>query len=64
MWMYLQTVVEFNRVRQPIGDGLADLSLENYVEMRSKTAKPWWVAKRKLELVQYISGHGVKMIVV
>jgi kynurenine 3-monooxygenase len=40
---------EFNRVRQPSGPALADLSLNNYVEMRSLTAKPWFAAKRRID---------------
>lgn len=42
---------EFNRVRQPIGDAIADLSLQNYNDMASRTASAWFVTKRRLELV-------------
>jgi len=44
---------EFNRIRQPIGDAIADLSLQNYDEMASKTASVWFLAKRRLELMLY-----------
>lgn len=50
---YHKAVPEFNKVRQPIGEALAQLSLGNYEEMRAKTASPWWVTKRKTELLLY-----------
>lgn len=42
---------KFNEVRVPTGHAIADLSQENYVEMRSKTASPVFVAKKKIEKV-------------
>ncbi|ETO20720.1 kynurenine 3-monooxygenase [Reticulomyxa filosa] len=44
---------EFSRLRQPSTEGLAHLSLENYVEMRSLTAQRWFVYKKKLEQVNF-----------
>jgi kynurenine 3-monooxygenase len=35
--------------RQPAGDGLADLSYGNYVEMRSHTANPGFLLQKKVE---------------
>lgn len=40
---------EFALRRQPAGEGLADLSLENYAEMRSHTASPLWVLSKQIE---------------
>jgi kynurenine 3-monooxygenase len=42
---------EFALRRQPAGEGLADLSLENYAEMRSHTASPLWVLSKQIESV-------------
>eukprot|EP00484_Ammonia_sp_Unknown_P023800 CAMPEP_0197034078 /NCGR_PEP_ID=MMETSP1384-20130603/12282_1 /TAXON_ID=29189 /ORGANISM="Ammonia sp." /LENGTH=514 /DNA_ID=CAMNT_0042463957 /DNA_START=10 /DNA_END=1554 /DNA_ORIENTATION=- len=40
---------EFSRHRQPSTAALSKLSLQNYVEMRSLTAKQWFVYKKKFE---------------
>lgn len=42
-------ITEFNQVRQPAGEALGELSLENYVEMRAKTASRLFVWKKKLD---------------
>eukprot|EP01084_Bolivina_argentea_P115244 204969_1 len=39
----------FSKTRQPATEALSHLSLQNYVEMRSLTAKQWFVYKKKLE---------------
>ena len=39
----------FSAHRQPSAEALSQLSLQNYVEMRSLTAKKWFVYKKKLE---------------
>jgi kynurenine 3-monooxygenase len=39
----------FNEIRVPTGHAIAELSLENYIEMRSKTASPLFVTKKKIE---------------
>merc|ERR1719474_42101 len=41
----------FSAHRQPSTEALSQLSLQNYVEMRSLTAKRWFVYKKKLEKV-------------
>ncbi len=41
----------FSAHRQPSAEALSVLSLQNYVEMRSLTAKRWFVYKKKLEKV-------------
>jgi len=46
----IETVFDaFTEHRQPSTDALSRLSLQNYVEMRSLTAKQWFVYKKKLE---------------
>ena len=40
---------EFSAHRQPSTQALSDLSLQNYVEMRSLTAKQWFIYKKKVE---------------
>lgn len=42
-------VPRFAESRKPAGDALAKLSLENYVEMRHKTAVKSWLVRRKLD---------------
>lgn len=49
------TLNEFNKQRVDAGHALAELSLENYVEMRSKTASPLFVLKKRIEsILHYI----------
>ncbi|MBM3268219.1 MAG: FAD-dependent monooxygenase [Candidatus Sericytochromatia bacterium] len=40
---------EYEQARKENTDALADLALENFVEMRSKVARPGWVARKNLE---------------
>jgi len=40
---------EYSRLRQPAADALADLSLNNYIEMRSKTASTWFRFRKRIE---------------
>lgn len=42
---------EFSRQRVQAGQALADLSLDNYIEMRAKTASTLFVLRKKLESV-------------
>lgn len=46
-----QAIPLFSDVRQPTGNAIADLSLQNYVEMRSHTAMPWFKMKKTLDLL-------------
>src|SRR5574337_260126 len=39
---------EFQRVRQPDADAIAQMALENYIEMRDSVADPHYLAKREL----------------
>jgi kynurenine 3-monooxygenase len=39
---------EFQRIRQPNADAIAEMALENYVEMRDSVADPHYLAKREL----------------
>lgn len=41
---------EFFKLRKPNGDGVANLALENYIEMRSGVIDPNFIKKRQLEL--------------
>ena len=40
---------EYTRVRKPNGDGVQDLSIQNYVVMRDKTADPLFLLQKKIE---------------
>ena len=44
---------EISKTRPAATDALSDLSLRNYVEMRSLTAKTWFVYKKKFERVTF-----------
>ncbi|MAW20939.1 MAG: kynurenine 3-monooxygenase [Flavobacteriales bacterium] len=41
--------VEYSQNRKPNGDGLQDLSIQNYVVMRDKTADPEFLLQKKIE---------------
>ncbi|MES1910104.1 MAG: hypothetical protein MHM6MM_002761 [Cercozoa sp. M6MM] len=51
---------EFSRVWRPAADALADLSLANYREMASLTARPWFSWKKALErfLTEHVPASG------
>ena len=40
---------EYNRVRKPNGDAIADLSLRNFVEMRDLVSDPEFIFRKKIE---------------
>ncbi|MBS1730979.1 MAG: FAD-dependent monooxygenase [Bacteroidetes bacterium] len=40
---------EYQSVRKPDGDAIADLAVENFIEMRAKTADPKFLMQKKLE---------------
>lgn len=40
---------EYERLRKPAGDGIADLALENFIEMRDKVADPRFLWRKKIE---------------
>ena len=42
-------VPAFAESRRPAGDALGQLSLDNYVEMRHKTASPAWLLRKRLD---------------
>lgn len=46
---WLQTFSEFTALRKPNADAIADMALENFIEMRDKTASPLFRAKKKVE---------------
>ncbi len=50
---------EFQRRRQPDADAIAQMALENYIEMRDSVADPHYLAKRELGamLAARIPGH-------
>jgi kynurenine 3-monooxygenase len=50
---------EFQRIRQPNADAIAEMALENYVEMRDSVADPHYLARRQLGalLAARIPGH-------
>lgn len=43
------TVREFARIRKPAGDAIGDLSLDNYIEMRHKTASSLFLLRQRIE---------------
>ena len=54
-----EVFAEFQRVRQPNADAIAQMALENYIEMRDSVADPHYLAKRELGamLAAQIPGH-------
>ena len=40
---------EFSKMRKPNGDGLQDLSLQNFIVMRDKTADPQFLLQKQIE---------------
>ena len=50
---------EFQRLRQPNADAIAQMALENYIEMRDSVADPHYLAKRELGalLAQRLPSH-------
>jgi kynurenine 3-monooxygenase len=40
---------EYNHLRKPDGDAVADLALANFIEMRDKTADPKFLLQKKIE---------------
>ncbi len=40
---------EFSRIRKPNGDAIADLALQNYIEMRDLVADPMFLLRKKIE---------------
>jgi len=40
---------EYQRLRKPDGDAIADLALQNFVEMRDKVADPVFLLRKKIE---------------
>ena len=44
----------FARRRKPAGDAIADLALDNFIEMRDRVASPLFLARKKLE--KFLSG--------
>ncbi len=46
---WLRTFSELGAVRKPNAEAIADMALENFVEMRDKTASPLFRGKKKVE---------------
>lgn len=46
-----KAIPEYSRVRRPQANAIADLSLHNYIEMRSKTASPLFRLRKRVEAV-------------
>lgn len=42
---------EFSRMRKPDTDAIADMALENYIEMRDKVADPKYIRHREIEKI-------------
>jgi kynurenine 3-monooxygenase len=42
-------LTEYQRLRKPDGDAIADLAIANFVEMRDKTADPKFLLQKKIE---------------
>ncbi|TVR78690.1 MAG: FAD-dependent monooxygenase [Saprospirales bacterium] len=45
-----RTFSQFQRVRKPDADAIADLAIDNFLEMRDRVADPVFMQKRKLEM--------------
>lgn len=44
-----KTLPEYQHLRKPDGDAIADLAIGNFIEMRDKTADPKFVLQKKIE---------------
>jgi kynurenine 3-monooxygenase len=42
---------EYQRLRKPDGDAIADLAIQNFIEMRDKTADPRFLLQKKIEAI-------------
>jgi kynurenine 3-monooxygenase len=52
---------EYQRLRKPDGDAIADLAVANFVEMRDKTADPKFLLQKKIE-AKFSEKHPDKWI--
>jgi kynurenine 3-monooxygenase len=52
---------EYQRLRKPDGDAIADLAVANFVEMRDKTADPKFLLQKKIE-AKFSAAHPDKWI--
>ncbi|MGL5888456.1 MAG: FAD-dependent monooxygenase, partial [Bacteroidia bacterium] len=52
---------EYNHLRKPDGDAVADLALANFIEMRDKTADPKFLLQKKIE-ARFSGKHPDKWI--
>lgn len=46
-------LAEYQRVRKPAGDAVAQLALDNFVEMRDKVADPRFILRKKIEILLF-----------
>jgi kynurenine 3-monooxygenase len=46
---WMKILSEYQRLRKPDGDAIADLAVQNFVEMRDKTADPKFLLQKKIE---------------
>jgi kynurenine 3-monooxygenase len=46
-------LAEYQRMRKPAGDAVAQLALDNFVEMRDKVADPRFILRKKIELLLF-----------
>jgi hypothetical protein len=53
-FFFSRTFEEFTRIRRPATDALAELSLQNYIEMRSLTGKTWFPLEKTLRICAHI----------
>ncbi len=44
-------LADYQRIRKPAGDAVAQLALDNFVEMRDKVADPLFVLRKKIEVL-------------
>ncbi len=52
---------EYQELRKPDGDAIADLAIANFVEMRDKTADPKFILQKKIE-AKFSAKHPTKWI--
>ena len=52
---------EYQRLRKPDGDAIADLAIANFIEMRDKTADPKFLLQKKIE-AKFSQNHPDKWI--
>jgi kynurenine 3-monooxygenase len=50
-WLWEKAFARYQALRKEHADALADLCVENFVEMRDRVASPWFVLRKRLAVL-------------